>query len=76
MGKLGTLFYATVDTLRKTLLLEKGPKNKNKNKILSLKSKENKIEKFKTTGLPPVKRFLYSHIARFHIFFLLDGQVS
>jgi hypothetical protein len=26
--------------------------------------------------LPPVMRFLYSHIARLHTFFFQDGQVS
>ena len=39
---------------------------------LSCNSKRSKEkQKTKTTGLPPVKRFLYSHIARLY---LLDNQ--
>jgi hypothetical protein len=44
--------------------------------MLSCKSKKNKTNKVKTTGLPPVKRFLYSHIARLHTLFVQDGHVS
>jgi hypothetical protein len=74
MGKLGTLFHTTANTLK--LLLQQSHKNKTQNKILSFKSKENKTKKVKTTGLPPVKCFLYSHIARPRTLFLQDGQVS
>jgi hypothetical protein len=62
--KLGTLFYDIVDTLQQTLLLQQGYKNKTQKKVFSFKSKENKIEKIKSTELPHVKRFLYSYIAR------------
>jgi hypothetical protein len=34
------------------------------------------IEIAKSTGLPPIKRFLYSHRATLHTLFLQDGQVS
>jgi hypothetical protein len=74
--KFGTLFYATVDTLKQTCLLQPGHTKKTQKQILSFKSKENKTEKVKTIGLPPVKRFHCSHIARIHTLFLQDGKVS
>jgi hypothetical protein len=41
-----------------------------------LQEQKNKTKKVKSTGLPPVKRFLYSHIARLHTLFVQDGHVS
>jgi hypothetical protein len=69
-------FICTVDTLKQTFLLQKGHKNNTQRKLLSYKSNKNKPKKVNTTGLPPVMRFLYSHIARLHTFFFQDGQVS
>jgi hypothetical protein len=62
MGKTWHFIFATVDTLKQNLLPPV-------NKILSWESKQNKTEKVKTIGLPSVKRFLYSHIARLHTLF-------
>jgi hypothetical protein len=76
MGKLGTLFHTTANTLKLKLLLQQLHKKKTQKKILSFKRKENKTKKVKTTGLPPVMHFLYSHIARPRTLFLQDGQVS
>jgi hypothetical protein len=39
-------------------------KNSSRKKSLLLQEEDIKKIKIKTTGLPPVKRFLYSHIAR------------
>jgi hypothetical protein len=41
---------------------------------LSFKSKENITEKLKTTGLPPIKRFLYSHRATLIPYFFKMGK--
>jgi hypothetical protein len=57
MGKTWHFIFATVDTLKQTLFLQKGIKKKSQIKFLSSKSNENKTEKVNTTGLPPVKRF-------------------
>jgi hypothetical protein len=75
MGKTWHFIFAIVDTLKQIFLLQQGHKNKT-NKLLSYKSNENKTEKVNTTGLPPVKRFLYSHKARLRTFFFQYGQVS
>jgi hypothetical protein len=76
MGKTCHFIFATVYTLKQTFLLQKGHKKKTQRKLISHKSNENKIEKINTTGLPPVKRFLYSHITRLRTFFFQDWQVS
>jgi NAD-specific glutamate dehydrogenase len=68
------LYFATVNKLKKTFFLQQGQK-KTQKKLLSFKSNENKTEKVNTTVLPPVKCFLYSHIARLRTFFLQDGKV-
>jgi hypothetical protein len=68
--KLGTLFFATIHTLKQTFLLQQGHKKETQKKLLSFKSNKNKAAKVNTTGLPLVKRFLYSHIAKFHTLFL------
>jgi hypothetical protein len=60
VGKTWQFIFATVDS----------------KKLLSSKSNENKTEKVNTTGLPPVKRFLYSHIARPFTLLIQAGQVS
>ena len=55
--------WVKLDTLLKTTV--------NKAKINTiLLQKVLKKTKIKTTGLPPAKRFLYSHIARLHTLFL------
>jgi hypothetical protein len=76
MGKTWHFIFDTVDTLKQTLLLQQGLKNKTQIKLLSSKSNENKTEKINTTRLPPVKRFLYSHIARLFTLLLQDGKMS
>jgi hypothetical protein len=76
MVKNWNFIFAIVDTLKQTFLLQKGHKKKTQQKLLSFNSNENKTEKVNTTGLPLVKRFLYSHIARLCTFFFQDGQVS
>jgi hypothetical protein len=76
MGKTWHFIFAKVDLLKQTFLIQQGHKNKTQIKLLSIKSNENKTEKVNTTGLPPLKHFLYSHIARLHTFFFQDGQVS
>jgi hypothetical protein len=53
MGKTWQFIFATVDTLKQTLLLQKGNKNKTQIKLLSAKSNENKTKKVNTTDLPP-----------------------
>jgi hypothetical protein len=69
-------FFATVDTLKKTFLLQQGQKKKTQIKLLSHKSNENKTERVNIIRLPPVNHILYSHIARLFTLFLQDGQVS
>jgi hypothetical protein len=76
MGKFWHFIFATVDTLKQTFLLQQGHKIKTQRKLLSFKSNENKTKKVNTTGLTPVKCFIYSHIAKLHTFFFKDGQVS
>jgi hypothetical protein len=75
MGKTWHFIFDTVDTLKQNLLLQQGLKNKTQIKLLSSKSNENKTKKINTTRLPPVKLFLYSHIARLFTLLLQDGQV-
>jgi hypothetical protein len=70
------LYFATVGTLKQTFFLQQGHEKKKQRKLLSSKNNENKTEKVNTTGLPPIKRFLYNHIARLRTFFFPDGQVS
>jgi hypothetical protein len=69
MGKTWFIFD-NVDTLKQTLLLQQGHKN------MTQRVTKTKPKKVNTTGLPPVKRFLYSHIVRLHTFFFQDGKVS
>jgi hypothetical protein len=76
MGKIWHFIFDTVDKLKHTFLLKKGYKNKAQIKLLSSKSNENKTEKVNTTGLPPIKRFLYSHIARLCTLLFQVGKVS
>jgi hypothetical protein len=47
MGKTWHFIFATVDTLKKTFLLQKGHKNKTQIKLLSSMSNENKTKKSK-----------------------------
>jgi hypothetical protein len=68
MGKTWHYIFATVYTLKQTFLLQQGHKKKTQKKLLSSNSSKNKTKKVNTTGLPPIKRFLYSHIARLHTF--------
>jgi hypothetical protein len=56
--------------------LQQGHKKQKQKKLLSFKSNKNKTKKVNTDGLSPVKRFLYSHIAKLHTFFFQDQQVS
>jgi hypothetical protein len=70
MGKTWHFIFATVDTLKQNFLLLQGHKKKTQRKLLSHNNNENKTKKVNTTGLPPVKRILYSHIARLHYLFL------
>ena len=54
--------------------LLKIPETKLKNNLL-LQQEDTKKIQIKTTGLPPVKRFLYSHIARLtYLFFYRRGS--
>jgi hypothetical protein len=61
--------------LKQTFFLQQEHNKKTQRKLLSYKSNKNKIKK-KTIGLPLVKHFLYSHIARLRTFFFQDGKVS
>jgi hypothetical protein len=47
MAKTWHFIFYTVDTLKQTLLLQQGHKNKTQIKLLSSKSNENKTEKGK-----------------------------
>jgi hypothetical protein len=76
MGKTWHFIFATVDTLKQTLLIQQEHKRKTQIKLLSHKINENKTKKVNTTGLPPVKRFIYSHISRLFTLLLQYGQVS
>jgi hypothetical protein len=76
MGKTWNFIFAKVDTLKQTFFLHQGHKNKTQIKLLSSKSNENKTEKVNNTGLPPIKRFIYSHVARLFTLFIQEGQVS
>jgi hypothetical protein len=73
--KLDTLFYATVDRMKQNSLLHRGQKRKQKINYSLSRARKTKLKKVNTTRLAPVKRFLYSHIARLHNFFFQDGQV-
>jgi hypothetical protein len=76
MGKTWHFIFVTVDTLGQNFFIQQENKNKTQNKLLSFKSNKNKTEKVNTTGLPPVKGFIYGHIARIYTFLFQDGQVS
>jgi hypothetical protein len=76
MSKTWYFILSTVNTLKQTLVLQQGHKKNTQKKLVSFKSDENKTKKVNTTGLPPVKRFLYSHKARLRTFFFQYGQVS
>jgi hypothetical protein len=47
MDKTWHFIFATVETLKKTFLIQQGHKNKTQIKLLSFKSNENKTEKSK-----------------------------
>jgi hypothetical protein len=60
--------------MSKTWHFIKNSSNKTKKKSLLLQQEDTKKIKTKTTGLPPVKRFLYSHIARLTYLIIKMGE--
>jgi hypothetical protein len=76
MGKTVALYYCySKQTKTKSLSTARTQKEDSKeNTLLQDQRKQN--QKIKTTGLPPVKRFLDSHIARIHTLFIHHGHVS
>ncbi len=66
--KLGTLFINAENKPKENFLLQQArARTQNKNSLARKRAQR----KQKHTGLPPVKRFLYSHIARLHTLVLL-----
>jgi hypothetical protein len=76
MGKTWHFIFATVDTLKQTYCYRKDTKIRQKEKYSLTRATKIKLGKVNTTELPPVKRFLYSHIARLRTLFFQDGKVS
>jgi hypothetical protein len=76
MGKTWHFIFATVDTLKQTYCYRKDTKRRHKENYSLTRATKTKLGKVNTTELPPVKRFLYSHIARLHTFLFQDGKVS
>ena len=70
--KLGTLLLTAENKPKGNLLLQKATaRTQNKNSLARTRAQTKIKSKQKHTRLPPVKRFLYSHIARLYTLIFL-----